>query len=58
MGQVIFCEGSARHPRLPTLFQAADMDAVVIKWVNADAVSELIKSMNEWPICTPVYEES
>lgn len=58
MGQVIFCEGSARHPRLPTLFQVADMDAVVIKWVNADAVSELIKSMDEWPICTPVYEES
>ena len=30
MGQVIFCEGSARHPRLPSLFQVADVDTGVI----------------------------
>ena len=34
MGQVIFCEGSARHPRLPSLFQVADVYTGVIKWIK------------------------
>ena len=54
MGQVIFCEGSARHPRLPSLFQVADVDTGVIKWINADAVSDVIWSMDGWPTSAPV----
>ena len=49
MGQVIFCEGSARHPRLPSLFQVADVDTGVIQWINADEVSDVIWSMDGWP---------
>ena len=41
MRQVIFCEGSARHPRLPSLFQVADVDTGVIKWINADLASDV-----------------
>ena len=58
MGQVTFCEGSARHPRLTFLFQVADVDTGVIKWINADAVSNVIWSMDGWPICMPVSEGS
>ena len=54
MGQVLFCEGSARHPRLPSLFQVADVDTGVIKWINADAVSDVIWSMDGWPTSAPV----
>ena len=49
MGQVIFCEGSARHPRLPSLFQVADVDTGVITWIHADAISDVIWSMDGWP---------
>ena len=56
MGQVLFCEGSARHPRLPSLFQVADVDTGVIKWINADAVSDVIWSMDGWPASTSVSE--
>ena len=54
MGQVLFCEGSARHPRLPSLFQVADVDTGVIEWINADAVSDVIWSMDGWPASAPV----
>ena len=54
MGQVLFCEGSARHSRLPSLFQVADVDTGVIKWINADAVSDVIWSMDGWPASAPV----
>ena len=53
MGQVLFCEGSARHPRLSSLFQVADVDTGVIKWINADAVSDVIWSMDGWPASAP-----
>ena len=49
MGQVIFCEGSARNPRLPSLFQVADVDTGVVRWINADAISDVIWSMDGWP---------
>ena len=49
MGQVILCEGSARHPRLPSLFQVADVDTGVITWINADAISDVIWSTEGWP---------
>ena len=57
MGQVIVCEGSARHPRLPSLFQVADVDSGVITWINADAVSDVIWSMDGWPASASVSEE-
>ena len=57
MGQVIFCEGSARHPRLPSLFQVADVDTGVITWINADAISDVIWSMDGWPASALVREE-
>ena len=56
MGQVIFCEGSARHPRLPSLFQVANVDTGVITWINADAVSDVIWSMDGWPDSALVRE--
>ena len=58
MGQVIFfCERSVRHPRFPSLFQVADVDTGVIKWINADAVSDVIWSMDGWPASAPASEE-
>jgi len=48
MGQVIFCEGSARHPKLPFLFQVADVETGVIKWVKANQVSNVIWSTDGW----------
>ena len=57
MGQVIFCEGSARHPKIPSLFQVADVDTGAIKWINADEVTDVIWSMDGWPTSTPIYEK-
>ena len=57
MGQVIFCEGSARHPKIPSLFQVADVDTGSIKWINADEVTDVIWSMDGWPTSTPIYEK-
>ena len=37
MGQVVFCEGGARDPRVNTMFQIANVDDGCIFWVNADA---------------------
>ena len=42
MGKVIFMEGSARNPKAPSLFQIADVDSGVIRWVNADCVQKVI----------------
>ena len=49
MGQVIVLEGSARNPKAPSLVQVADVDTGVIKWINADEVSDVIWSMDGWP---------
>ncbi len=38
MGQVLFCEGGARAPKVNSLFQMADVDIGVIRWINADEV--------------------
>ena len=57
MGQVIFCEGSARHPKVPSLFQVADVDTGMIKWINADEVTDVIWSMDGWPSSTPIDEK-
>ena len=39
MGQVIYCGGGARDPSIHNLFQIADVDSGVIRWVNADLFS-------------------
>ena len=48
MGQVIFFEGGARDPKVNSLFQVADVDSGVIRWINADEVSEVSWSMDGW----------
>ena len=58
MGQVIFCEGGARDPKVNSLFQVADVDTGVIRWINADEVSNVIWSMDGWPTSTPIFESN
>ncbi len=42
MGQVIHCGGAARDPKIQNLFQIADVDSGVIRWVNADLVTQIL----------------
>ena len=42
MADVIWVDGGARNPKVPTLFQVADVDTGVINWVNADLVSHIV----------------
>ena len=42
MADVIFVEGGARNPKVPTLFQVADVDSGVVRWVNADLVNHIV----------------
>ena len=42
MGDVIWVDGGARNPKTPTLFQIADVDSGVIRWVNADEVTHIV----------------
>ena len=39
MADVIWVDGGARNPKVPTLFQVADVDTGTITWVNADLVT-------------------
>ena len=39
---VIWVDGGARNPKVPTLFQVADIDTGVINWVNADLVTRIV----------------
>ena len=41
MAYVIWVDGGARNPKVPTLFQVADVDTGVINWVNADLVTHI-----------------
>ena len=41
MADVIHVDGGARNPKVPTLFQVADVDTGVINWVNADLVTHI-----------------
>ena len=34
MADVVWVDGGARNPKVPTLFQVADVDTGVINWVN------------------------
>ena len=46
IGQVIYCRGAARDPKIHNLFQIADVDSGVIRWVNADLVIHILPSIN------------
>ncbi|MDA7685335.1 DUF3104 domain-containing protein [bacterium] len=46
MGQVIFCEGGARDPRVNTMFQVANVDDGHITWVNGDEVTHIVRSLD------------
>ena len=42
MADVIWVDGGARNPKIPTLFQVADVDTGVINWVNVDFVTHIV----------------
>ena len=42
MSDVIWVDGVARNPKVPTLFQVADVDTGVINWINADLVTQIV----------------
>jgi hypothetical protein len=42
MGHVIHCGGAARDPKIHNLFQIADVDSGVIRWVNVDLVMQIL----------------
>ena len=42
MAEVIWVDGGSRNPKVPTLFQVADVDTGVINWVNADLVTHIV----------------
>ena len=45
MGDVLFMEGGARNPKVPTLFQIACVDTSTIRWVNADLVTHIVPAV-------------
>ena len=46
MGQVVFCEGGARDPRVNTMFQISNVDDGCITWVNGDEVTHVVRSLD------------
>tara|TARA_B100000073_G_scaffold334281_1_gene326661 strand:- start:273 stop:458 length:186 start_codon:yes stop_codon:yes gene_type:complete len=40
MAQLIHCGGAARDPCTHNFFQITDVDSGVIRWVNADLVTQ------------------
>ena len=42
MADVTLVDGGARNPKVPTLFQVADVDTGVINWINADLVTHIV----------------
>ncbi len=42
MADVIWVDDGGRSPKVPTLFQVADVDTGVINWVNADLVTHIV----------------
>ena len=42
MADVIWVDGGARNPKVPTLFQVADVDTGVINWINAELVTHIV----------------
>ena len=45
MADVIWVDGGARNPKVPTLFQVADVDTGVINWINPDLVTHIVPSV-------------
>ena len=45
MGQVIHCGGAAHAPSVHNLLQIADVDSGMIRWVNADLVTQILGLM-------------
>ena len=45
MGSVLYCGGGARDPAIHNLFQIADVDSGVIRWVNADLVTHILSAI-------------
>ena len=42
MADVIWVDGGARNPKVPTLFQVVDVDKGDITWVSADLVTHIV----------------
>ena len=42
MADVIYVEGGARNPSVPTLFQVADVDSGEVLWMNSDLVTHIV----------------
>ena len=42
MGWIIHMDGGARDPRVPTLFQVADCDTGLVRWISADEATRLV----------------
>ena len=42
MADVIWVDGGARNPKVPTFFQVAYVDTGVINWVNGDLVPHIV----------------
>ena len=47
MGEIICVESSARNPKTPSLFQIADVESGVIRWVNADCIQRVRMPLNQ-----------
>ena len=44
IGQIIWVEGGARDPSVPTLFRAANVDTGEARWIKADEATRLVIS--------------
>ena len=42
MADVIHVDGGARNPKVPKLFQVADVDTGTVQWINADLVKRIV----------------
>ena len=42
MADVMHVDGGARDPKVPTLFQVADVDNGTIRWICADLVTAIV----------------
>ena len=45
MADVIHVEGGVCNPNLPAMFQVADVDSGVIRWVSAGLVTHIVPSV-------------
>ena len=43
MADVLQVDGGARDPKVPTLFQVADVDDGSVRWVCADLITHIIR---------------